>query len=53
MRFPLKNKKIDIDVSIKQNRLNFGPFLVFGDKTLSRKKSSFRIGYLYSYSQKQ
>ena len=53
MRFPLKNKKIDIDISIKQNRLNFGPFLIFGDKSLSRNKnSSFRIGYLFSYSQK-
>ena len=31
LRFPVENKKIDIDISIKQNSLYFGPFYVFGD----------------------
>ena len=54
LRFPVNNENKNLDISIRQNRLNFGPFYVIGDKNLGRNKnSSLRVGYLFSYFQRK
>ena len=52
LRFPVNNENKNLDISIRQNRLNFGPFLNL-IKILRNKNSSLRIGYLFSYFQRK
>ena len=54
LSFPVNSEEKNLDISIRQNRLSFGPFYVLGDKNLGRNKnSSLRVGYIFSYFQRE